>query len=46
MCLKDPGFGIDLTVAADLAEFTRVWLGDVSFEQALRSRERAPRRTA
>lgn len=39
VCLKDPGFGIDLVVAADLAAFTRVRLGDVSFEQAGRSRE-------
>lgn len=39
VCLKDPGFGIDLVVAADLAALTRVWLGDVSFEQAVRSRE-------
>jgi len=38
VCLTDPGFGVDLVVAADLAGFTRVWLGDVSFEQALRSR--------
>ena len=39
ICIKDPGFGIDLVVAADLGAFTRVWLGDVSFEQALRSRD-------
>ncbi len=39
VCLKDPGFGIDLVVAADLGAFTRVWLGDISFEQAVRARE-------
>ena len=38
VCLKDPGYGIDLVVAADLAVFTRVWLGDISFDQAVRSR--------
>ena len=38
VCLKDPGFGVDLVVTADLGAFTRVWLGDVSFDQALRSR--------
>jgi DNA-binding HxlR family transcriptional regulator len=38
VCLKDPGFGVELVVAADLGAFTRVWLGDVSFDQALRSR--------
>ncbi len=39
VCLKDPGFGTDLVVAADLGAFTRVWLGDLSFEQAVRSRD-------
>jgi hypothetical protein len=39
VCLKDPGYGIDLVVSADLAAFTRVWLGDVSFADAVRSRE-------
>jgi DNA-binding HxlR family transcriptional regulator len=38
VCLKDPGYGVDLVVAADLGTFTRVWLGDVSFDQAVRSR--------
>jgi DNA-binding HxlR family transcriptional regulator len=38
VCLKDPGYGIDLVVAADLGAFTRVWLGDVSFDHAVRSR--------
>jgi DNA-binding HxlR family transcriptional regulator len=39
VCLKDPGFGIDLVVAADLRAFVRVWLGDVSFDQAVRGRD-------
>jgi DNA-binding HxlR family transcriptional regulator len=38
VCDKDPGYGIDLVVTADLAAFTRIWLGDISFEAALRSR--------
>ena len=38
VCLKDPGHGVDLVVAADLGTFTRVWLGDVSFDQAVRLR--------
>jgi DNA-binding HxlR family transcriptional regulator len=38
VCLKDPGYGVDLVVAAELGTFTRVWLGDVSFDQAVRSR--------
>ena len=39
VCLKDPGHGIDLVVTADLAAFTRVWLGDVPLEQAVRARD-------
>jgi DNA-binding HxlR family transcriptional regulator len=39
VCLTDPGFGVDLVVVADLATFTKVWLGDVSFEQAIRARK-------
>jgi len=39
VCLKDPGHGVDLVVAADLGAFTRVWLGDVSMEQAARARQ-------
>jgi DNA-binding HxlR family transcriptional regulator len=38
VCLKDPGYGTDLVVATDLRAFTRVWLGDVSFDQAVRAR--------
>ena len=38
VCLTDPGFEVDLVVSADLAGFTKVWLGDVSFAQALRLR--------
>jgi DNA-binding HxlR family transcriptional regulator len=37
VCLTDPGFGVDLVVVADLATFTKIWLGDVSFEQATRA---------
>jgi DNA-binding HxlR family transcriptional regulator len=39
VCLTDPGFGVDLVVVADLATFTKIWLGDVSFEQAIRARK-------
>ena len=38
VCLKDPGYGVDLVVAAELGAFTRVWLGDVPFDQAVRAR--------
>ncbi len=39
LCLKDPGFPVELVVGADLAAFTRVWLGDVSFAAAVRAEE-------
>jgi DNA-binding HxlR family transcriptional regulator len=35
--LKDPGFGVDFGVAAELRAFTRVWLGDIAFNQAVRT---------
>jgi DNA-binding HxlR family transcriptional regulator len=37
LCIEDPGFEIDLQVDADLAAMAKVWLGDSTFEQALRS---------
>src|SRR5262249_40438635 len=37
LCLTDPGFEVDLYVDADLATMAKVWLGDLSFESALRS---------
>ena len=39
ICIEDPGFEADLYVEADMAAMAKVWLGDVSFEQALRSKE-------
>jgi len=38
VCLKDPGFGTDIVVSADLKAITKVWLGDLRFDEALRSR--------
>ena len=37
LCIKDPGFEVDLCVEADLAAMAKVWLGDITFEHALRS---------
>ena len=37
LCLKDPGYEVDLYVEADLGEFAKVWLGDITYEHALRS---------
>src|SRR5262245_50012724 len=36
VCLKHPGFDIDLVVTADLAAFYRVWLGHETLSEALR----------
>ena len=37
LCLKDPGFEVDLVVTADAATIARVWMGAVSFPDAVRS---------
>jgi DNA-binding HxlR family transcriptional regulator len=37
LCIKDPGFEVDLCVDADLAAMASVWLGDITFQQAVRS---------
>jgi DNA-binding HxlR family transcriptional regulator len=34
VCTKDPGFEVQLFVDAELAAFTRFWLGDLTFAQA------------
>jgi hypothetical protein len=36
VCLHDPGFDVDLVVEADTATMARVWLGHVTFADALR----------
>jgi DNA-binding HxlR family transcriptional regulator len=38
LCIEDPGFEVDLQVDADIAAMASVWLGDIRFEAALRSR--------
>jgi DNA-binding HxlR family transcriptional regulator len=35
VCLKDPGFGVDLVVAADAGAMARVWTGAVTFARAV-----------
>lgn len=37
LCLKDPGFSVDVVVTADLRTLTRVWMGDVPMAAALRA---------
>ena len=37
MCLKDPGFDVDLVVNADLVALTKAWMGDVSLANVMHS---------
>jgi hypothetical protein len=37
LCLSDPGFDVGLTVRADVSALTRVYLGQLSLLEALRS---------
>jgi DNA-binding HxlR family transcriptional regulator len=37
VCLKDPGFEVDLSVSADLRILTRAWLGDIRLTEAMRT---------
>jgi DNA-binding HxlR family transcriptional regulator len=37
ICLKDPGFDVDLVVSADARAMARVWTGAISFAQAVQS---------
>ena len=36
VCLKDPGFDVDLVVSADAGAMARVWTGAITFAQAVR----------
>lgn len=38
VCLKDPGYDVDLHMLTDLKTLTAVWMGDVSLGQAVRSK--------
>ena len=37
ICLKDPGFEVDLYIAVDLRTLTEVWLGDLALDKAIRT---------
>jgi len=37
LCLKDPGFAVDVVVDAEAATMARIWMGQIEFAQALRS---------
>jgi SCP-2 sterol transfer family len=35
VCLKDPGFEVDVFISADLSAFTHVWMGYTPLQPAL-----------
>lgn len=37
VCLTDPGFGLDVLATADLAAFFQIWVGRLSFADAVRN---------
>ena len=37
LCLKDPGFDVDLVVAAEASAMARVWMGQIEFADAVRA---------
>jgi DNA-binding HxlR family transcriptional regulator len=37
LCLKDPGFPVNVVVSADLRALTRVWMGDVRLAETVRA---------
>jgi len=37
VCMKDPGFDVDLVLSADAGAMARVWTGAITFDQAVRS---------
>lgn len=39
VCLRDPGYEVDIWVDADLGSMARVWLGDLSFAEAVRAKK-------
>jgi DNA-binding HxlR family transcriptional regulator len=38
VCLKDPGYEIDLTLSSDLQTLTAVWMGDTTIMKAMREK--------
>ena len=39
VCLRDPGFEVGLYVDADIAAMAKVWIGDLTFAEAVRSKK-------
>ena len=39
VCLTDPGFDLDLLVTADLSAFFQIWLGRLTFDEAIQANQ-------
>jgi len=39
VCIKDPGYDVDLTISSDLKTMTAVWMGDTSIMKAMREKD-------
>lgn len=39
LCLFEPGFPVDLVITSNLATLTRVWMGDIEAESAVRNQQ-------
>lgn len=37
VCMKDPGYDVDLHIVTDVKTLTGIWMGDISIARALRS---------
>jgi putative sterol carrier protein len=37
VCMKDPGFEVDMTVRADVGALARVWAGHLAWAEAVRA---------
>lgn len=38
VCIKDPGYNVDLTITSDLQTLTAVWMGDTSIMKTMREK--------
>ena len=39
VCMKDPGFEVDLTISSDLKTLTAAWIGDLTIGRATREKK-------
>lgn len=39
VCMKDPGYDVDLTISSDLKTLTAAWMGDTTIMKAMREKE-------